>query len=186
MPTVSPKYKITEQKTKLPRFLLELDGQEIASLTLENKHASRATVSLRDKQVVIHRQRGIKKDLVLHAPKGDVQLGRFVANLLSRGVLTLGQSQFRWAPAKNSWLSWAWYDEKGNEVLRIQKKLHLFKTNAHVYSQDKLNEETEALLSLLGLQLLHISQSGGAGHLKTALDVSREKYGKKIPQKNYA
>jgi hypothetical protein len=173
--STKPKYHIRQTKDHHPRFALELNGQQIASLSLENKHASRALAQIGKSTLSFQRRKGLKKDISLHLLGQDSPMGHFVANILSRGILTLGNTSFRWAPAKKSWLSWAWYDSEGNEVLRMRRKLNFFATTAAVHSSEKLDTKTEALLSLLGLHLLQIAQQGSAGHLLTSLDLRKER-----------
>lgn len=168
-----PAYRIHPQKGSHPSFSLEREGKEVARLEFENGHGSSVKAKIGSGVYSISRKKGLTKDLHIQDEERQVHLGEFVANLLSRGTLSIAGKKYSWRPVNKTWTAWAWFDESGSEMLRINRKFHLIETRGEVHAKDALYHEVEMLLALLGWHLLLLGYQNSLEHLFSLIDARR-------------
>jgi hypothetical protein len=165
-------YRIRQSSERHPSFNLERNGKNVGKLKFNNGHGSKASFDLNGETLYFSRQKGLRKDVDVHDHDGSSLIGSFYADLLSRGTLTMNGGRYRWAPLNKSQTTWAWYNDSGEEILRVHKKFHLLMENGEVYEfENSLSEDDRRVLSLLGWYLIVIGQQDILQHLFVSLEI---------------
>jgi hypothetical protein len=176
-------YRIRQTGRRHPSFNLEHDGKNIGELKFQNGHGSRTNADLGGKTFYFSRRKGLRKDVNVHGHDPLSFIASFDADLLSRGILTIDNASYRWAPLNKSLATWVWYNDSGKEMLRIRKRFHLFMENGEVYElKNTLSEENKKILALLGWYLILIGQQDILQHLFVSLEIYLKKRTRRSPQ----
>lgn len=170
-----PKYHIRSQKTSQPSYSLEKEGREVARLEFGNGHGSHATLRIGGRSLALSRKKGLTKDLHIEDKEQNIHLGEFAANLLSRGTLSIGGRTYSWRPVNKTWTSWGWFDESGDEILRINRKFHLIESRGEVRAKDAIYHEAEMVLAMIGWHLLVLGYQNSLEHIFAFIDSRKDK-----------
>ncbi len=164
-------YKVRRAKSRPLTYTIQGEKETLGSLTHLNRHGATTQARVENRTFSFKRKKIFKKDIHIHEHADALPIALFAGDLLSRGSLKIDNATYRWAPTNKLMTSWAWYNNEGEEVLRVRPQLHFFNPRAEIRAEHPLSSDTEKLLALLGWHLTLLGHQDPGSHLLASFEI---------------